>query len=100
MEIGARGLQVQEEGPVEPAENRPSAPAVMLDAGDERGDVLLSAIERYVEDLGPGQVLLVVCQHREAVSDVPLWCSRAGHELISRQSCDSEHQFWIKRSDQ
>lgn len=69
-----------------------------LDARGRRCSLLSMMVAEKISPLPPGTVLDVVTDDPGAPTEMPAWCRRMGHELLSLESIGTEFRVRIRRS--
>lgn len=70
----------------------------VLDAGGESGANLSGALYRCMDELCPGQVLLVISKLHGSRTRMREWCRIAGHRIIATETSAADTLFWIRKS--
>lgn len=52
---------------------------------------------RAVKQMQSGQVLEVICTDLGSKMDIPAWCGRTGHKLLSVEERDGKFIFHVRR---
>lgn len=68
-----------------------------LDARGRRCSMLSMMVAEKIEPLAPGTVLDVQTDDPGAPHEMPAWCKRTGHELLSLESEGEEYRVRIRR---
>lgn len=68
-----------------------------LDARGRRCSMLSVTVAERMSPLAPGTVLDVVTDDPAAPTEMPAWCRRMGHELLSLESIGDQHRMRIRR---
>ena len=70
-----------------------------LDARGRRCAMLSMSVSERIRDLAPGDTLEVVTDDPGAPTEMPAWCKRTGHELLSlEESGEGEYRLVIRRA--
>ncbi|MEJ2129893.1 MAG: sulfurtransferase TusA family protein [Woeseiaceae bacterium] len=59
-------------------------------AGDAGCGSLAAGLKRYMDTIGPGEVLEVLARNEGAPADIPSWCRVTGHHLV-----DADHPVYV-----
>lgn len=68
-----------------------------LDARGRRCSMLSMTVAERMSPLPVGTVLDVVTDDPAAPTEMPAWCRRMGHELVSLDTVGDEHRVRIRR---
>lgn len=68
-----------------------------LDARGRRCSLLSMMVAEKIGPLSPGAVLDVLTDDPGAPTEMPAWCTRAGHELLSLEPAGEEFRVRIRR---
>lgn len=73
------------------------SPHESLDARGRRCSMLSMTVAERVKPLPPGAMLDVITDDPAAPTEMPAWCRRMGHELVSFETVGDEHRLRIRR---
>lgn len=68
-----------------------------LDARGRRCSMLSVSVSQRVSPLPPGAELEVLTDDPAAPTEMPAWCKKMGHELLSLETNGDEHRLRIRR---
>lgn len=68
-----------------------------LDARGRRCSMLSMTVAQRIAPLTAGTVLEVVTDDPAAPTEMPAWCRRTGHELVSLETSGDTHRLLLRR---
>jgi tRNA 2-thiouridine synthesizing protein A len=68
-----------------------------LDARGRRCSMLSMSVSQRMSPLPPGAELEVLTDDPAAPTEMPAWCKKMGHELLSFETNGDEHRMRIRR---
>lgn len=68
-----------------------------LDARGSRCSMLSMTVSQRVTPMSPGAVIDVVTDDPATPTEMPAWCKKMGHELLSLETNGDEHHLRIRR---
>lgn len=74
------------------------APHSVLEAGGESSTALLTAVERRLDEMAPGQVLEVSVCTLAAPIDAVVWCHVTGHSLLGLFVATTGTRLFIQKA--
>lgn len=81
-----------------PSTSRPTEAAATLDARGRRCVLLSLAVAEAIEPLPASAVLEVLSDDPAAPSEIPAWCRRTGHELLTLEpEPESGYRLLLRR---
>lgn len=73
--------------------------AARLDVTGMRCPMPVLRARRKLDDLTPGDMLLVIASDPAVVQDMPAFCSMAGHTLVMARVEEDRYLFEIRKGD-